>query len=174
MPGRGMACHSTASPLSGHLWTEPPCHFSSSHSPDAAQPLTRRSHASETPEHERPVAPRTRPCRARARMAPTLDAPERDDPRALASPRPSLSAPVDARRHPAARGHGHLPAGTPQSTTTTTITRRGAERSHQAHHLYRASSAPRSRASSSPVQQQPDAPTPCPFAALDRRRRRRP
>ena len=121
-----------------------------------------------------PVAPRHAHALARAHMAQTLDAPERDDPRALASPRPSLSAPVDARRHPAAPGHGHLPAGTPQSTTTTTITRRGAERSHQAHHLYRASSAPRSCASSSPVHQEPDAPMPCLFATLERRRRRRP
>ncbi|KAK1683928.1 hypothetical protein QYE76_044776 [Lolium multiflorum] len=58
----------------------------------------------------------THPCRARARMALTLDAQSVTKPRAPASPPHSLSTPVDARRHPAPPGHVHLPAGTPQTT----------------------------------------------------------
>jgi hypothetical protein len=172
MPWHGMPLHAISSP--GHFQRATPCQISPSHSPDAAQPLPRRSQAPETSAHARPVAPRTRPCRARARMAFTLDAPERDDARVLAPPQPSLSAPVDARRHTEARGHGHLPSGTPCSTTTTPITRRGTAPSHQTRHRHRAPAAPRSSASASPVHQQPDEPMSCPFATLERRRRRRP
>ena len=53
-----VACHSHAITVSDHLWPAPPCHFSSSYSPDPAQAMTRRIPALETPEHARPVAPR--------------------------------------------------------------------------------------------------------------------
>ena len=167
-------CPPHAITVSDHLWPAPPCHFSSSYSPDPAQAMTRRIPALETPEHARPVAPRhARASPERAWHSPwTRQSVTNAD--ALASPQPSLSAPVDARRHAEAPRHGHLPAGTPQSTTTTPITRRGIEPSHQTRHRHRASVAPRSSASSPPVQQQPDTPMTCPFATLERRRRRRP
>jgi hypothetical protein len=70
-----------------------------------------------------PGAPRHAHARASARTASALDAPERDDAHRLASPPPSLSAPVDARHHPDAPRHGHLPAGTPQVTSASTTDR---------------------------------------------------
>ena len=172
MPWHGMATPSHLPHLSLLActvvsWTSLSLSWSSS-----CTPLTKTE-----PDRARTRAPsgaQTRPCLARARMALTLDAPERDDAHCLASPRPFLSAPVDARRHPEAPGHGHLPAGTPCSTTTTPITRRGTAPSHQTRHRHRAPAAPRSRASASPGPQEPDAPMSCLFATLERRRRQRP
>jgi hypothetical protein len=110
--------HAISSP--GHLQPEPPCPLASPHSPGHAQPQPRRKQAPETSAHTRPDTPRTRPCRARARLAPTLDAQSVTTPHASASPPPSLSAPVDVQRHTAPPGHARWPAGTPQVTNAST------------------------------------------------------
>jgi hypothetical protein len=120
MPCRGMAWphHAISSP--GHLQPEPPCPLASPHSPGHARTIpwsTRRTH---TPETARPVTPRQRPCRARARMASTLDAQSVTTPRVLASPQPSRSPPVDASPHRDTPGHARWPAGTPQVTNAST------------------------------------------------------
>jgi hypothetical protein len=105
MPWHGMPPHAISSP--GHLGPAPPCPLASPHSPGHARTLpwsTRRMH---TPEPARPVTPRQRPCHARARMAPALDAPERAAPRRLS---PSLVT--------SACRMNHLRSRTPPDTTT--------------------------------------------------------
>jgi hypothetical protein len=168
MPWHGMPLHAISSP--GHFQRATPCQISPSHSPDAAQPLPRRSQAPETSAHARPGTPRTRPCRARARMALTLDAQSVTKPRAPASPPHSLSTPVDARRHTAPPGHGHLPAGTPQTTTASTPSRHDLQASRQAHRRCSASFSSQSSASAPHGRRQHSAPITWLFAALDRRR----
>ncbi|KAK1668420.1 hypothetical protein QYE76_056579 [Lolium multiflorum] len=83
-------------------------------------------------------------------MALTLDAQSVTKPRAPASPPHSLSTPVDARRHTAPPGHGHLPAGTPQTTTASTPSRHDLQASRQAHRRCSASFSSQSSARSSP------------------------
>jgi hypothetical protein len=103
-------------------------------------------------------------------MALTLDAQSVTKPRAPASPPHSLSTPVDARRHTAPPGHGHLPAGTPQTTTASTPSRHDLQASRQAHRRCSASFSSQSSASAPHGRRQHSAPITWLFAALDRRR----
>jgi hypothetical protein len=123
MPCRGMACHHRAISLTSHLQLAPPCPGRSLYSPEPARAFLCSPRRMHTRASTCPDTPRHAHARARARMAPALDAPERDDAHRLASPPPSLSVPVDARHHPDAPGHGHLPAGTPQVTSASTTDR---------------------------------------------------